>query len=78
MSADYATAGGVFDTIWWDLVIVPVYALEALILTFVGHNSGQQRAQTGTLRKRHKATLDDLGSRSVGTRFRVSALTISS
>ncbi|GAM33934.1 hypothetical protein TCE0_013f01195 [Talaromyces pinophilus] len=37
MSADYATAWGVFTTIRWGLVMVPVQALEATSLAFVGH-----------------------------------------
>jgi Na+-driven multidrug efflux pump len=37
MSADYATAWGLFTTIRWGLVMVPVQALEATSLTFVGH-----------------------------------------
>ncbi|KAF9892010.1 hypothetical protein FE257_002974 [Aspergillus nanangensis] len=37
MSKDYATAWGVFTTIRWGLVMVPVQALEATSLAFVGH-----------------------------------------
>ncbi|KAH8427611.1 uncharacterized protein LDX57_005323 [Aspergillus melleus] len=37
MSADYATAWGIFTTIRWGLVMVPVQALEATSLAFVGH-----------------------------------------
>ncbi|KAI9046346.1 uncharacterized protein KD926_004186 [Aspergillus affinis] len=37
MSADYATAWGTFTTIRWGLVMVPVQALEATSLAFVGH-----------------------------------------
>ncbi|KAG8753062.1 hypothetical protein FRC14_006471 [Serendipita sp. 396] len=37
MSADYATAWGVFNTIRWGLIMVPVQALEASTLAFVGH-----------------------------------------
>lgn len=36
----YATAWGVFTSIRWGLVMVPVQALEATTLTFVGHNWG--------------------------------------
>ncbi|KNG90634.1 hypothetical protein ANOM_001283 [Aspergillus nomiae NRRL 13137] len=48
MSADYATAWGVFTTIRWGLIMVPVQALEATTLTFVGHSWGElkQRADT--------------------------------
>lgn len=41
MSTEYATAWGVFTTIRWGLVMVPVQALEATTLTFVGHAWGQ-------------------------------------
>ncbi|KAL4793927.1 hypothetical protein BDV19DRAFT_399776 [Aspergillus venezuelensis] len=46
MSTDYATAWGVFSTIRWGLIMVPVQALEATTLAFVGHAWGQlkQRA----------------------------------
>ena len=43
MGSDYATAWGVFSTIRWGLVMVPVQALEATTLTFVGHSWGQFR-----------------------------------
>ncbi|EFZ03761.1 hypothetical protein MAA_00835 [Metarhizium robertsii ARSEF 23] len=36
----YATAWSVFNTIRWGLVMVPVSALEATTLTFVGHKWG--------------------------------------
>ncbi|OJJ99329.1 hypothetical protein ASPACDRAFT_29780 [Aspergillus aculeatus ATCC 16872] len=38
MSADYATAWGIFTTIRWGLIMVPVQALEATSLAFVGHS----------------------------------------
>ena len=41
MSAEYATAWGVFTTIRWGLVMVPVQALEATSLAFVGHYWGE-------------------------------------
>lgn len=40
MGSDYATAWGVFSTIRWGLVMVPVQALEATSLAFVGHAWG--------------------------------------
>ncbi|KAL3440383.1 hypothetical protein BJX65DRAFT_316687 [Aspergillus insuetus] len=40
MSADYATAWGVFSTIRWGLIMVPVQAAEATTLAFVGHAWG--------------------------------------
>ncbi|TFK66657.1 hypothetical protein BDN72DRAFT_140040 [Pluteus cervinus] len=47
MSADYATAWGIFNTIRWGLVMVPVQALEASSLAFVGHRWGSWRANKG-------------------------------
>lgn len=44
----YATAWGVFNTIRWGLVMVPVQALEASTLAFVGHNWGLFRASKDT------------------------------
>ena len=44
MSADYATAWGVFTTIRWGLVMVPIQALEATSLAFVGHYWGEFKA----------------------------------
>lgn len=46
MGSDYATAWGVFNTIRWGLVMVPVSTLEATSLTFVGHRWGQFRHAT--------------------------------
>ncbi|KAK5958775.1 hypothetical protein OHC33_000618 [Knufia fluminis] len=43
LGADYATAWGVFNTIRWGLVMVPVQTLEASALAFVGHRWGQFR-----------------------------------
>lgn len=40
MGSDYATAWGVFNTIRWGLVMVPVQSLEAATATFVGHRWG--------------------------------------
>ncbi|CCA72129.1 hypothetical protein PIIN_06065 [Serendipita indica DSM 11827] len=47
LSADYATAWGVFNTIRWGLVMVPVLALESSSLAFVGHKWGAWRARVG-------------------------------
>jgi hypothetical protein len=44
LGSDYATAWGVFSTIRWGLIMVPVMALEATTLTFVGHSRGALRA----------------------------------
>ncbi|KAI7488684.1 hypothetical protein KC351_g1839 [Hortaea werneckii] len=43
LGSDYATAWGAFNTIRWGLVMVPVQALEATSLTFVGHAWGAFR-----------------------------------
>ncbi|KAF8153030.1 hypothetical protein B0H34DRAFT_721904 [Crassisporium funariophilum] len=40
MGQSYATAWGVFNTIRWGLIMVPVSALEATSNTFVGHRWG--------------------------------------
>ncbi|KAF9506718.1 hypothetical protein BS47DRAFT_1378070 [Hydnum rufescens UP504] len=56
MGSDYATAWGVFNTIRWGIVMVPVQALEASTLAFVGHAWGQWRAQVGPQVEKPKAT----------------------
>lgn len=60
MGSDYATAWGVFNTIRWGLIMVPVQALEASSLTFVGHAWGRWRASVGGDQTRAKATRADL------------------
>ncbi|GAA5919399.1 hypothetical protein JCM6882_005087 [Rhodosporidiobolus microsporus] len=52
-SADYATAWGVFSTIRWGLVMVPVQALEATSNAFVGHRWGRY------LLRRQESKADD-------------------
>lgn len=47
LGENYGTAWGVFNTIRWGLVMVPVQALEASTLAFVGHNWGEWRASMG-------------------------------
>lgn len=47
LGENYGTAWGVFNTIRWGLIMVPVQALEASTLAFVGHNWGQWRARVG-------------------------------
>ena len=47
LGSNYATAWGVFNTIRWGLVMVPVQALEATSLTFVGHAWGAWRRAMG-------------------------------
>lgn len=51
MSADYATAWGVFSTIRWGLMMVPVQAAEATTLAFVGHAWGQLRRREDIQRR---------------------------
>jgi Na+-driven multidrug efflux pump len=46
MSADYATAWGIFTTIRWGLVMVPVQALETTSLVFIGHAWGELKDTT--------------------------------
>lgn len=60
MGSDYATAWGVFNTIRWGLIMVPVSALEASSLAFGGHAWGQWRAAVGVGRQRVKASQQDI------------------
>lgn len=60
MGSDYATAWGVFNTIRWGLIMVPVQALEATSLAFVGHAWGAWRNHVGLDVKLSKASLVDL------------------
>jgi Na+-driven multidrug efflux pump len=60
MGSDYATAWGFFNTIRWGIFMVPVQALEATTLTFVGHAWGRWRAQVGPTLKNPKASKQDL------------------
>lgn len=55
MGSNYATAWGVFNTIRWGIVMVPVQALEASTLTFVGHAWGRWRAEIGPEIKKPKS-----------------------
>ncbi|GAA5986217.1 hypothetical protein JCM11641_002893 [Rhodosporidiobolus odoratus] len=50
MGQDYATAWGVFSTIRWGLLMVPVQSLEATSNVFVGHCWGRylKRRQVAT------------------------------
>ncbi|TQV99374.1 hypothetical protein V2A60_004852 [Cordyceps javanica] len=48
MGSTYATAWGVFNTIRWGLIMVPVQALEQTSLTFIGHVWGAFRNDIGT------------------------------
>ncbi|QKX61778.1 uncharacterized protein TRUGW13939_08934 [Talaromyces rugulosus] len=59
---NYATAWGVFTTIRWGLVMVPVQAFEASTLTFVGHNWGKWRAHVGVNLRRPTASKAEIFS----------------
>lgn len=56
----YATAWGVFNTIRWGLVMVPVQALEATSLQFIGHKWGQWRNQIGIHNRRPRASWKEI------------------
>ncbi|GIZ42314.1 hypothetical protein CKM354_000558900 [Cercospora kikuchii] len=60
MGSDYATAWGVFNTIRWGLIMVPVQALEATTLAFVGHAWGEWRLFIGIQTQKPKATRQEL------------------
>ncbi|KAK5126067.1 hypothetical protein LTR85_011422 [Meristemomyces frigidus] len=60
MGSDYATAWGVLNTIRWGLIMVPVQALEATSLTFVGHAWGAWRRLVGLDARRPTATSKQL------------------
>lgn len=60
MGSDYATAWGVFNTIRWGLVMVPVQALEQTSLAFVGHTWGKWRREAGVANRRPKASRGNL------------------
>jgi len=49
LGSNYATAWGIFSTIRWGLIMVPISALEATTLTFVGHSWGQMRASVAQI-----------------------------
>lgn len=52
LGSTYATAWGVFNTIRWGLVMVPVSSLEATSLAFVGHRWGSWRREIGKTTRR--------------------------
>jgi Na+-driven multidrug efflux pump len=60
LGQDYATAWGVFNTIRWGLIMVPVQALQASTLTFVGHKWGKWHAQKGVNERKPAATWKDV------------------
>lgn len=63
LGTTYATAWGVFNTIRWGLVMVPVQALEATALTFVGHAWGGWRGTVGVYDRRPRMHQPSLLSR---------------
>ncbi|KAI5855033.1 hypothetical protein GGS23DRAFT_470807 [Durotheca rogersii] len=52
LGSTYATAWGVFNTIRWGLVMVPVASLEATSLAWVGHRWGAWRHELGETTRR--------------------------
>ncbi|KAL8996286.1 MAG: hypothetical protein Q9169_004172 [Polycauliona sp. 2 TL-2023] len=60
MGSDYATAWSVFNTIRWGLVMVPVSALEATTLAFIGHAWGHWRREVGVENRKPKMTRKQL------------------
>ncbi|KAI0841407.1 hypothetical protein F5Y06DRAFT_261453 [Hypoxylon sp. FL0890] len=52
LGSTYATAWGIFNTIRWGLVMVPVQSLEATSLTFIGHRWGSWRRHIGKTTRR--------------------------
>ena len=60
MGSDYATAWGVFITIRWGLIMVPVQSLEATSLAFVGHAWGRWRREMGVENRRPRMSRHNL------------------
>ncbi|KAF2008468.1 hypothetical protein BU24DRAFT_445489 [Aaosphaeria arxii CBS 175.79] len=60
MGNDYATAWGVFSTIRWGLIMVPVQALEQTSLAFVGHEWGKWRKRIGVDERNPRAAKNHL------------------
>ena len=60
LGQNYGTAWGVFMTIRWGLVMIPVQALEVTTLVFVGHSWGQFRARAGAGLRKPRASRQDL------------------
>ncbi|RDW58682.1 hypothetical protein BP6252_13158 [Coleophoma cylindrospora] len=57
---DYATAWGVFNTIRWGLIMVPVQALEQTALAFVGHEWGRWRKSISVDERHPRAAKEHL------------------
>jgi hypothetical protein len=62
IGADYAPAWGVFNSIRWGLVMLPVQTLEAASLAFIGHRWGAWRQRIGVDSRRPTASRRDLRS----------------
>jgi Na+-driven multidrug efflux pump len=60
LGAVYATAWGVFNTIRWGLIMVPVQALEATASQFIGHNWGDWRRRVNISTRKPRASWKDL------------------
>ncbi|KAL8388403.1 hypothetical protein RB595_009267 [Gaeumannomyces hyphopodioides] len=60
MGSTYATAWGVFNTIRWGLIMVPVNALEQTSLTFTAHAWGALRRSVGVADLQPRVSLRDL------------------
>ncbi|KAL4725845.1 hypothetical protein ACLX1H_006519 [Fusarium chlamydosporum] len=60
LGAVYATAWGVFNTIRWGLIMVPVQALEATALQFIGHRWGEWRRRVDIGTRQPRASREDL------------------
>ncbi|KAK7720960.1 hypothetical protein SLS64_001253 [Diaporthe eres] len=56
LGTTYATAWGIFNNIPWGLVMVPVQALEATSLAFIGHRWGQWRRDIGPSTRRPRVS----------------------
>jgi Na+-driven multidrug efflux pump len=65
LGQDYATTWGVFNTIRWGLIMVPVQALEASTLTWIGHCWGRWRSEVGVSRVNPTASWSDIKSKLV-------------
>ncbi|KAB8349788.1 hypothetical protein FH972_023802 [Carpinus fangiana] len=60
LGTTYATAWGVFNTIRWGLIMVPVQALEATSLAHIGHAWGAFRRSAGVTTQRPRASRKQL------------------
>jgi Na+-driven multidrug efflux pump len=60
MGLNYATAWGIFNTIRWGLIMVPVQALEATTLTFIGHEWGRWRKSLDPYTRKPQARWSDI------------------